>query len=111
MLLVAAALFMRAALPAGVMAEPRSDRLVVKLCAGGAMTIPLDRDRPADEDASPAAPCAFAAGGANAMPLPALAELPPPPVTPPAFGPFAAAANPPARFAALPPARAPPVSV
>lgn len=80
-LLLAAALFMRAFLPAGTMAE-RSEHgaIAVKLCSsGGVHVIPLKGDKSAPDDEQRAgAPCAFAGLAGAATPPPPLSEPVPP---------------------------------
>lgn len=110
-LLLAAALFMRALVPQGYMAE-RTDAgaISVTVCGSGhVLQIPLDGNEAPDGDrAQP--PCAFAGLGTPALPPPLLAGLPVPAAAETAYAIPPVAAP---RFAGptwLPPVRAPPAA-
>jgi hypothetical protein len=76
-LLLAAALFMRAVVPQGFMAERgEAGTIAVKVCGSGhVLQIPVGkRDAPGDDRVQPQ--CAFAGLGTPALPPPLLAGLP-----------------------------------
>jgi hypothetical protein len=111
-LLLAAALFMRALVPQGYMAE-RDDAgaITVKVCGSGhVLQIPIGKDDTPDPDERAQPPCAFAGSGAPALPPPAVTELPLRPVVESDYG--RAASDAPRVVARLshPPARGPPLS-
>ncbi|WP_427964457.1 hypothetical protein [Altererythrobacter sp.] len=74
--MIAVALFMRAAVPAGWMPDQtHGDSIVVRICnAATTIEIPLKRDGRAPVDGKHHAPCAFA-GFAGAAPLPAAIDV------------------------------------
>jgi len=111
-LLLAAALFMRALMPQGYMAE-RTDggAIAVKVCGSGhVLQIPVGRDETPDAADRAQPPCAFAGLGAPALPPPAFADLPAP--APVEAAVLAAAPDAPRVAAPLPhpPARGPPLA-
>ena len=111
-LLLAAALFLRAAVPQGTMPDAGGGRFVaVPMCNSAALWhIPLGQageDSGGDQPA--AAPCAFAGLGSPAAPPPVLPDLPPPAIADRAFARVAVRAAPPALPAPRPPARGPPL--
>lgn len=118
-LLLAAALFLRAAVPQGTMPDAGGGRFVaVPMCNSAALWhIPLgqtgeDSGEEPDEDSGgdqPAAPCAFAGLGSPAAPPPVLPDLLPPAIADHAFARVAVPAAPPALPAPRPPARGPPL--
>ena len=111
-LLLAAAVFMRALVPAGWMPDTsRSDMLVVTVCNGGyQVAIPLDReDAPSgDEEGHHEAPCLFAGFASDAplgnADLPLVAAAPAQQVESATPAPFLLAPNP----RLTPPLRGPP---
>lgn len=112
-LLLAAALFMRAFLPAGTMAET-SERgvIAVKLCnSDGVHLIQLNGDGSTPDDEQRAEPpCAFAGLAAPAVPPPPpLPELAPPVSEALAYDEGAVSADPIARPRLNPPATGPPL--
>jgi hypothetical protein len=111
-LLLAAALFMRALVPQGYMAE-RDDAgtIAVKVCGSGhVLQIPVGRDQAPDADDRAQPPCSFAGLGSLALPPPAFAELTVPAPVEVAF--LAADPDAPRVAAPLPhpPARGPPLA-
>ena len=111
-LLLAAALFMRAFLPQGTMAErSESGAIAVKVCGSGhVLQIPTGKDEaPRDSDrAGP--PCAFAGLGIPALPPPLAAQLPTPVPVERAFAHTSHAAPLPVGPPPHPPARGPPLA-
>lgn len=115
-LLLAAALFLRAAVPQGTMPDAGGGRFVaVPMCNSAALWhIPLgqageDSGEDSGGDQPAAAPCAFAGLGSPAAPPPVLPDLPPPAIADHAFARVAVRAAPPALPAPRPPARGPPL--
>ncbi len=109
-LLLAAALFMRAFVPAGYMAE-RSDSgtIAVALCSGGVHLIPLKQDREApDENERAEPPCSFAGLAAPALPPPLASELLAPTPVATAYAGDLASERVPLAHRLFPPARGPP---
>lgn len=111
-LLLAVALFMRALVPQGYMAE-RDDAgaIAVKVCGSGhVLQIPVDGDQAPDADDRAQPPCAFAGLGTPALPPPAVADLPVPAATETAY--LDAGVDAPHVAAPLPhpPARGPPLT-
>lgn len=114
MLLIAAALLMRALLPGGYMLDQnRAGDLVVGVCNSETMlVIPMKDDVPAsDEDANKGDPCAFASLADSATPPDPLARPALPQVAEAAYDATRARALSPASRNDLPPARGPPLTV
>lgn len=113
--LVAAALFLRAVVPAGWMPAAHESGLRIALCSGsGPQFVTLERDGTLRRDApvpvQPRDPCPFGLAMAMAADLPAPVALPLPPAALAALvGPVLAAARLVAWRAIRPPARGPPV--
>ena len=110
LLLLAAALVMRALLPGGVMIESdRGGPLVVTICNSGmTMTIPVKQDAPAPDDGQDQGePCAFA--GHAAADLPPAQYVPLPQLAAAAYDATRAQALSPDSPRLLPPATGPPV--
>ena len=110
-LLLAVALFMRALVPQGYMAERDSvGAIAVKVCGSGhVLQIPVGKGDTPDTDDRAQPPCAFA-GSAPALPPPAGADLPAPAPVEAAL--LAVGTNAPRVAAPLPhpPARGPPLT-
>jgi hypothetical protein len=111
-LLLAAALFMRALVPQGYMAESdAAGAITVKVCGSGHfLKVPLGTGETPDADERAQPPCTFAGFGASALPPPAFAEFP---VTSAVEAAHVAPVGAAPRFAAprrLPPARGPPLA-
>lgn len=114
MLLIAAALLLRALLPGGYMLEQgRAGDLVVSVCNSDAMlVIPMKPDAPAsDEDGSKGDTCAFASLADSATPPDPMARPSVPQVAEAAYDATRARALSPASRNDLPPARGPPLTV
>ena len=111
-LLLAAALFMRAFLPQGYMAERTEQGAVtVRVCGSGhALPIPTGKDEAPARSERAEPPCAFAGLGTPALPPPAAADLPTPKRTEQAFAHAAEAVAPRAARLPHPPARGPPLA-
>jgi hypothetical protein len=111
-LLLAAALFMRAFVPQGYMAErTESGAIAVKVCGSGhVLLIPTGQDEAPDEADRAEPPCAFAGLGTPALPPPSSFELGMPEPVARAFARAGHAAPPPASRLPHPPARGPPLA-
>ncbi|WP_066554015.1 DUF2946 family protein [Croceicoccus bisphenolivorans] len=111
-LLLAAAIFMRAVMPTGYMAQAKGDEIVVGICNSDATwRIPLPAKHDKAKDHKNQAPCAFAGFAQAAITTPPSPQfVAPDPVveirTPHPVRPFSTA---PPRL--LPPARGPPLPV
>lgn len=79
-LLLAAALFMRAVMPQGYMAErDGAGTITVKVCGSGhVLQIPFGKGDTPDAGDRAQPPCAFAGLGTPALPQPAITEFPVP---------------------------------
>jgi hypothetical protein len=111
-LLLAAALFMRAVVPQGYMAEPdAAGAITVKVCGSGhVLQIPLGKDEAPDGSDRAQPPCTFAGLGTPALPPAAFAELPVPSAVEAAHAAPASAAPRLAASRPRPPARGPPLA-
>lgn len=111
-LLLAAALFMRAVVPQGFMAEAdAAGSVTVKVCgAGHLVEIPLGGDEGPRGDERAQQPCAFAGLGAPALPPPPSGDLTVPGIAAIAYATLPAAFPHPVSPPRRPPVRGPPLA-
>ncbi len=113
LLLLAAALMMRALMPGGIMiAQDRSGDLVVAICnSDQTLVIPMKPDAPASDEGDKGEPCAFASLADNATPPDPLVRPPLPQLAQEAYNATRARTLSPTTPTTLPPATGPPLTV
>ena len=110
MLLIAAALLVRAVVPQGWMVEQHGGGIAISVCnSAEQVVIPMKRDGQPTDDAAHGKACGYAAHSVAATPPDALALPPLPQLAAAVWDATRATAQSPARTNPLPPATGPPV--